>query len=424
MAGKLVSVGTHNIRKGHQSALEEYQWDTTLNNNITFTSGQLIKLTYRQAPCNQTLESVFFDYRLTNNSGADVEVLPLWAGGVREMRVYINNKRVVDWNREEQCRTAWNQTLLTSHDTDKARDNQYHVATGEASVLDGTGQFSSVLLPAGGTHQFHLNFKDIFEILSAGLPLTKVGLIEVEMNLSGRGDFVCNPQAAVGSLQIDNLLVYSRHKRHIEAIAPRASFGSFTLMHKDYDIHQFTPSQHPFATPNSEFDVNVSVDFPMRKYITRLIVFCRDVASQEAYRQVDSSWVQSMELLRNGLTLLGTEYHYDTQRKIFKEVSNWLNRHHACGSPTHPGDLGHGDSFYLNFVDCSTVQHSQVTNASHESKDVEINGIDNVSNLVLRIKNGAGVVSATSNLVVLLEYNRFDKVQGNGAVVKVLENNA
>jgi hypothetical protein len=75
-------------------------------------------------------------------------------------------------------------------------------------------------------------------------------------------------------------------------------------------------------------------------------------------------------------------------------------------------------------VDCSTVQHSQVTNASHESKDVEINGIDNVSNLVLRIKNGAGVVSATSNLVVLLEYNRFDKVQGNGAVVKVLENNA
>jgi hypothetical protein len=67
MAGKLVSVGTHNIRKGHQSALEEYQWDTTLNNNITFTSGQLIKLTYRQAPCNQTLESVLFFYSFYNN---------------------------------------------------------------------------------------------------------------------------------------------------------------------------------------------------------------------------------------------------------------------------------------------------------------------------------------------------------------------
>jgi hypothetical protein len=424
MSGKVVSVGTHTIRKGAPAALEEFQWDTTLNNNITFVSGQLVKLTYRHAPMNATLESVFLDYRLTNNSGGDVEVLPLWAGGVREMRLYINNKRVVDWNREEQCRTCWNQTLLTSHDTDKARDNQYHIATGEASVLDGGNQFSSVLLAAGQSQQFHLNFKDIFEIFSAGMPLTKVGLIEVEFNLSSRGDFVCNPQAAVGDLQIDNLLCYSRHRRHIDRIPPASAMGNWTCLHKDYDVLQLTPSQHPFANPNQEFDVNISVDFPRRRYITRLLCFSRDVASQECYRQVDSSWVQSMELLRNGLTLMGTEYHYDTPRKIFKEVSQWLNRHHACASPTHPGEVGHGDSFYLNWVDCSSVQHSQVVNASAEHKDMEIDGIDNFSNLVLRLRNGAGVVSATSNLVVLLEYNRFDKIMGNGQVVKVLENNA
>jgi hypothetical protein len=72
-------------------------------------------------------------------------------------------------------------------------------------------------------------------------------------------------------------------------------------------------------------------------------------------------------------------------------------------------------------VDCSTVQHTQNESASRETKDVEVNGLDNFSNLVLRIKSNTNVVSATSNLVILLEYNRFDKVMANGSVVKVLE---
>jgi hypothetical protein len=422
LKGKLVSVGTHHIRKEATgtTALEEFQWDTTLNNNITFVSGQLVKLTYRHSPMNATLESVFLDYRLTNNGAVDVSVLPLWAGGVREMRIYVNNKRVVDWNREEQCRTAWNTTLLTSHDTDKDRDNRYYVQTGQASVLDGTGNFTPVVIPAGESHQFHLNFKDFWEGFSAGLPLNKVGLIEVEINLSSRGDFVCNPPTAVGDLQIDNLLVYSKHKRYMTTQPPQ-SMGAFTILHKDVDIHQFSPSQHPFGSPEQEFDINISVDFPRRKYITRLILFSRDPSSVEAYRQVDSSWVRSLELLRNGITLLGTEYHLDTERKIYKEVCQYLQRHHSTACPTHPADLGHGESFYLTFVDCSTVQHTQNDSASRETKDVEVNGLDNFSNLVLRIKSNTNVVSATSNLVILLEYNRFDKVMANGSVVKVLE---
>jgi hypothetical protein len=421
LEGKLISVGTHKIRKSASgvTALEEFQWDTTLNNSINFISGQLIKLTYRHAPMNATLESVFLDFRLTNNGVAPVSVLPLWTC-IKEMRVYINNKRVIDWNREEQCRTAWNTTLLTSFDTNQHRRNRYYTATGQGTVLDGGGDFQPVTVPAGDSHQFHLNFKDIWEGFSASLPLNKVNLIEVEMNLSSRGDFVCNPPTAVGDLQIDNLLVYSRHKRYMTTPPPQ-SMGAFTIRHTDVDVFQLTPSQHPFANPSQEFDINVSVDFPRRKYIQRLILFSRDPADVDAYRRVDSSWVRSMELLRNGITLQGTEFHLDTERKIFKEVTEYLQRHHSMTPPTHPDNAGHGQSFYLNFVDCSTVTHTQNSSASQETKNCEVNGLDNFSNLVLRIRSNTNVLSATANVVLLLEYNRFDKLQANGQVVKVLE---
>ena len=122
--------------------------------------------------------------------------------------------------------------------------------------------------------------------------------------------------------------------------------------------------------------------------------------------------------------MLGTEYHYDTPRKIYKEVQNWCKRHHSMSFPTHPGEVGHGQAFYSSFIDCSTIQHNQNTQASENTKNVELNGIDNHTNLVLRIRNDFQTMqSPTSNLVILLEFPRIDKLQGNGAVVKVADAN-
>ena len=421
---QIVAVGTHYMHKQpHFTGLEEIQWDVNNINQISFTSGQLLKFTYRHAPVNATLESVFMDYRVVNNGAVDADVLPIWAGGVREMRVYVNNKRVLDWTREEQCKTSWNTQFLTSHSTDRARDNAYHVATGELATLNGANDFNPVTVAAGGgTHQFHLNFQDVWDGFSAAMPLNRVGLIEVEINLSSRGDHVCNPQAAVGDLRIEDLTVYSRHKMFGPA-PPPSMLGHFTIHHKDYDLFTLAPAQHPFANPNREFDINISTEFPKRELITRIILFARDPSDAQAYRRVNSAWVDSMELLRGGLTMYGTEHHYDTPRKIFKEVSHWMNRHHSLASPTHPGDANHGGSFYTNFIDCTTVRGSMNHQAGQDVKHVEVNGIDNHSNLVLRIRNAAGVVSATSNLVCLVEYMRFDKLLGNGAVVKVVEAN-
>lgn len=413
---KLIAVGTHNVRAPCPSSLEEYQWDINNLNQVTFTSGQLLKFTYRHAPKNESLESVFLDYKLQNNGAVDVDVLPLWAGSVREMRVYINNKKVIDWNREEQCRSNWNHKLLTDYDTDRMRDNYYHVSTGEAAAFD------AVTVPAGQFAQFHLNFKDIWEGFSSSLPLTKVGLIEVEMNLSSRGDFVCNPQAAVADLVLNDVTVYSRHKQYGAGRIPPTVQSSFTFTHYDYDVFTLSPSQHPFgAVGAQEYDLNISTEFPKRAMISRLIVFSRDPADPNAYRNINSGWVSSMELLRGGITLLGTEYHYDTRRKIYKEASNWLQRHHSIAYPTNPGDGAiHGQTFFTNFIDCTTVQHNQNESARADIKNKELSSLDNFANLVLRIRSdGAVVLSPTAQVVCLLEYPRFDRLLGNGQVVKI-----
>jgi len=417
---KLVSVGSHTLSSCPPTSLQEYQWD--VNNLLaTYTSGQLLKFTYRHAPKGETMESVFLDYRVVNDNAAPVAVLPLWSS-IRELRVYINNKKTVDWNREEQCRTSWQTKLLTSHDTDNGRQNQWFWQTGLNTVLDGTGNFNPVVVAGGGgTHQFHLNFEDFSDVFSCSLPLTKVGLIEVEMNLSSRADFVCSPQADIGGLRIEDITVYSRHKVHLQM--PPSAMSAFTMFHRDYDVFQLAPTQHPFdtAAAGTEFDVNISTEFPKRNLIQRIIVFARDPADADAFRQVDSSFVQRLELLRGGLTFLGTDNHYDSERKIFKEISNWAKRHHSMAWPTHPGEVGHGEAFYSSFIDCTTVQHNLNNQASADVKNVEVNGVSNQHNLVLRITKNANVTSATANLVILMEYMRFDRLLGNGAVVKVLE---
>lgn len=417
---KLVSVGSHNVSKCPPTNLVEYQWDINNHGQITYTSGQLIKMTYRHAPKGQTLESVFMDYRVVNNSGVPVSVLPLWSS-IRELRVYINNKKTIDFNREEQCRLSWLNKLLTSHDTDGARDNDWFVKTGVPTVLDGANLLNPVVIAAGDSHQFHLNFEDWSDMFSGSMPLHRVGLIEVEFNLSSRADFVCSPQAELGNLQIEDLTVYSRHKEHLQP--PPSSMASYTMFHRDYDIFQLAPSQHPFDTApaGTEFDINISTEFPKRTLISRILVYARDPASPDAYRQIDSSFISKIELLRGGLTFLGTDNHYDTERKIFKEISNWLKRHHSTAWPTKPSDVNHGDSFPAMFVDCSTVQHNLNTQASADMKHVEVNGTSNLNNLVLRLTSNGGVTSATANLVTVVEYYRFDRLHANGAVQPVLE---
>jgi hypothetical protein len=365
LKGKQLSTGTHHLmkQKADASTLREVEWQTTLSNNIRFQSGQLIRLEYRYAPQNESLESVFLDYRLTNNSGGDVEVLPLWPS-IREMRIFINQKKVLDLNREEEMVMMWKNKLLTDYHTDKARDNAVYVRTGESTTLDpATGQFQPVTIPAGQSHQFHLEFSDWCDLLSQALPLNRVASIEVEFNLSSRGDFVCSPQAAVADLQVDNLSCYSRHKR-FAGLPPPTAMNQYTLMHHGYDIFQIQPSQHPFAVANSTYDVNISYEFPKRRYIKRLILFSRDSASPDAFRDQQSDWVQSLDLLSGGVTQLGVENHYKSERRIYHEVSEYLRRHHNVALPTHGNDLGHGVSFPTCFVDLTTVKHSQVCNAS------------------------------------------------------------
>jgi hypothetical protein len=417
---KTIAVGSHHIKQDAQpSSFVETQWDVN-NLSTNFTSGQLIKLTYRHSPRSETMENVFLDYRLTNNGGAGVDVLPVW-NCVREMRIYINNRKVLDWNREEQGRACWQDHLLTMYQDDKTRDNYTFTHTGESTTLDGAGLFQPVSLGAGATRQFHLNFNDVWQGFKS-LPLTHIGLIEVELNLSNRGNFVCDPSTAIGDLLIDNITVYSKQKRFHMGLVPRA-MGSHTFLQHEYDTLVIAPGNHPFASPNQEFDVVISTDFPRRKFIQRLIVFGRDddPSNPDAYRSVNSNFVDALELRRGGVEILATEEHYDTRRKIYKQVLDYFNRHYHVPLPTHPGDSGHGEAFYTSFVDCTSVIDQVNEGAGHRLHAKEVSGLDNLSNLVLRIRNDAQVLSATSNLVILLEYYRFDRVLGNGNVLRVLE---
>jgi len=425
LKGKSLATGTHHIHKPKtDTALREVEWQTTLSNNIRFQSGQLIRLEYRYQPQNESLESVFLDYRLTNNSGAPVDVLPIWAGAIREMRIFVNQKKILDLNREEEIMLMWKNKLLTDYGDSKHRDNAYYARTGQASTLDGAGKFTPVTVAAGESEQFHLEFSDWCDLLTQAVPLNRIAQIEVEFNLSGRGDWVCNPQSAVGDLQIDNLSCYSRHKR-FGSLPPPTALQGYTFHYPAFDLVQIQPSQHPFNTAGfQEYDVNISYEIPKRRYLKRLFVFARSPSNPDAYRDQSSDWVASLDLLSGGVTQLGVENHYKTERRIFHEVSEYLRRHHSVHLPSHPLDTGHGESFLTCFVDLTTVKHTQVCNPNTEIKEVELNGTNNFANLVLRIKSNATVLPADANVYVVAEYYRFSRLGGNGSVVEIMEVNA
>jgi hypothetical protein len=417
----VTAVGSHLISQERlSSSLEEYQWNVNLTNGITFTSNQLIRCEYRHQPRNETIENLFFDYIIQNNGGVDVNVLPLWTQ-IREFRVYINNKRVIDVHREEELRSCWNDMLLTSHEDDQTRQNYNYSETGEATVLDpAIRRFQPVTLPAGGgSRQFHLNLHDVWSGFKA-LPLNKIGLLEIEFVLSNRQDFVSD--VGLADLVINDLTVYSKHKQWFGGVPPSIS-NQHTFLRHEYDTLILTPNQHNFSTtPNSELRVTISTDFPKRKFIQRLIVYSRVPGDPEAYRLIKSDWVSSMELRRGGRQIMGTENHYSTRRKIYKEVLDFYHRQYHMSLQTNPEVVGHGESFFTNFIDCTTIQNTLNQSAGNRHVNKQLSGLDNFSNLELVIRNDATLADANSDLVILLEYFRFDKLLGNGQVFRVLEN--
>jgi hypothetical protein len=417
----VTAVGSHIIHQEKlTTALEEYQWNINVSNGITFTGNQLIRAEYRHTPRFETCENLFVDYVIRNDGATDVRVLPLWTQ-IREFRVYINNKRVVDLNREEELRSRWNDTLLTAYEDDQTRQNYNHVATGEGTVLEpATNRFQPVTLAAGGgQRQFHLKLADVWAGFKA-LALNKIGLLEIEFVVSNRQDFVSD--LGLADLVINDLTMYSKHKQWYGGVPPSLS-ANHTFLQHEYDTLILTPNQHNFSTtPNSELRVTVSTDFPKRRYIQRLLVYSRVPGDPEAFRLIQSDWVSSMELRRGGRQIHATENHYDTRRKIYKEVLDYYHKHYHMSLRTVTGELGHGESFFTNFIDCTTLQNTLNEAAGNRHINKQLNGIDNFSNLELVIRNDATLAPADSDVVILLEYYRFDRLFGNGAVARILEN--
>ena len=391
------------------STTDEYQWSVSPNSDVR-CDGTLLKMEYRRGVANEQMTDVFLEYDIRNTGGVDIEMLN-WFNFIQKFRVLINNQEVQDLSGVFESKYIYREHLLTSHHDDQARDNSYYSSNGVSPTLT-AGELTPIVVPSGGSVRVVSQLSELTEVLTH-LKLNKVSHIDLEFEFSSNPNMVSNQPTAPADLRFDSIKCFSRHKRFWGGLSP-SPYSSWTVHHQETEVLRIPEAQHGFQNPNNTLDIDLHTRIPIRNFIQKIIVFGFDPSSPDSYRSVISNFIDELDLLRNGNSTL--ERHYDSRRKIFHEVSKSLMKHYGVHLPTNPSQAEHGLAWYSSFIDTNPVSHQVNHSPSQQVRYRVSEGISNSSNLVLRIRNGADVLPAGSELVVLVVYDRYASISQNGAV--------
>jgi hypothetical protein len=411
---KSVASGSKQIHvdRANSQKTTEKLW-LTANPSVQY-NGTLLKCELRHAPMANTEQvRVWSEMTVQNNGAVPVEMLDPIPNSFETIRLRINGKEVYDKDRSEG-RNHYVYRLCSKFQDKKERDNYYYKSTGVTPAYDATGALNGVTVPAGGSVTFisdwSINVDDSF---GAGLPMERITLQELEMKTATNGFNVCNPQAAISDLQINNIKFYSLWKHRSDSI-PR---GMYSLYIPRFDQFVIPAGSHGL-TAISTYRHQLHTSHPIKSHIIACFVYVSDNSDPDAYKTFDSSWVKKLNILESGRD--DFKYRYEDERKIFYQADKFYKHRHNVHLPRNPTDGSR-----TGILDCLVDLSHQFESANHgheganSNSNVVISGYSNINNLILEVSNSVPL-SATSDLHFLLFYPEISKISPNGAVNKVI----
>jgi hypothetical protein len=424
---KLIAKGSSRVIKEHSySELKQFQWNVNQPQGFGFQANRLLKFELRRPPTNDRIMDLVIEWEEQNPGGLDVEKLPTFWNCVEHLRIMINNKEVCDLKEIQGIKQEWFSRWIENHQHESTRDAHWHWCAGEATFDDPAIPEAIVtpVIPAGGgIRQFYASFKDIISHFCM-LPLNNISLIEIEIQLTTNGTDIGSPLPEALGIVHNNIRVWSQHK--VSVLPPPKQFANHTLWHREHEVLTIPIENTPFQLPVvgvQQYVVDLHTFFARRSLIQRIHVLGdNNVAGSFRFRPAD--WIGGLELLRNGDRFGATEFFYQNPRQIKRAADSFYKRHAGSveiASNPLTAAARWGSVFPQTFIDTSTVSRGQNTLPGMEPHSVASEGIDNQTNLELRITNlpGAGL-GANSSVVVIIEWLRFDRISPSGNVLRIL----
>lgn len=420
---KVIAKGSSRVLKEHSyGEMKQFQWNVNQPQNFGFNDNRLLKFELRRPPTNEQIMDLVIRWDENNPTAVPVRKLPTFWNCCDSIRIHINNKEVCDLKDVQGIRTEFRSRLLENHQNANTRDNHYYWQTG-ISPIDNFAispeLFNVPVIPANDSLRFYTSFKDIINHFCS-LPLNQISLIEIEIQLTTDLNLIADEPEAL-QIQHNNIQVWSLHKQYV--IPKPRQFSNHTLWHREHEVLLIpvanTPFEAPFVAP-STYTVDLHTFFARRNLIQRIHVYAQRTNSADSFVSRPATWIESLELLRNGDRFMGTQFFYEDQRSIFKASQDFYKRH-SGGSDTrsNPNSINWGQIYPQTFVDTSTVGRTINITPIAEPHSVASEGIDNQTNIELRITNRSAL-AVNSFVVVIIEWMRFDRISPAGNVVRIL----
>jgi hypothetical protein len=419
---KAIAAGGVIVRKEFSYAEhKEVQWSVNETNGFPMTgTSRLLKFELRRPPKNEKIEDIVICWEEQNPSAADVTKLPTFFNCVDSVRVLLNNKEVVDMKNIHGIRTEWRDRIYTRYGEEQQQDYAWHWRTGTQTQHVGD-LLTPIVIVAGGTSAVqYASMGDLLGGVFDGLCMSLISLIEIEMTLTGDQKLIGDVAEATQILH-NNIKVYSRHK--VMTLTPPRVFANHTLYHAEHEVLKYAAPSPLHVGGAGELVVDLHQFIPHRSNISRIHVFGqRGPSSSDAYRAMETLWLGSLRLERNGDPFLATEWFYRDRRQIAHQSQKYFRRHH--GGVTTPVRYTTGINFGSNmsemFVDCTAVTKTINPSPIAETKVKASEGIDNQSNINLVITcDGVFRLPLDSEAIIVVEWSRFDRINPSGQVIRI-----
>lgn len=420
--GKVIASGGAIVRKEVSYAeLQEVQWTVNQPNGFEFNNtSKILKFELRRSPRNERIEDVIIEWLEENPSGVQVSKLPTFWNCVDSIRVLINNKEVVDLKQIQGIRTEWRDNLFTQYKNEADRDYAWAFRTDQVSLQEPvTGLIRPLIIPAGESFRCYASLRDIMPGVFSGLSWKNVFLCEIEVTLTNRQELVGDVPEVLQVLH-NQIKCYSRVKQFLMHVPKH--FSNHTLYHTEHEVLRF-PSGPLHVGGVGQLSVDLHTFIPRRTNIQRIHVYSQpDATFADAYRTTGNAFVGSLLLERNGDDFQATRYFYQDRRQIANNVQKYYRRHHGgvTANRPNPNLPGYGEALPECFIDTTTLAKTSNSTPLLESKQISSDGIDNHSNLNLIITcDGTTRVPLGWEVIVVVEWQRFDRIAPNGNVVKI-----
>jgi hypothetical protein len=409
--------------------MQEVQWNVNQNEFALNTIGtKIIKFELRRNPRQERMEDMVISWEEFNPTAVDYMKFPTFWGNVRSCRVLINNKEVVDMKTPEGVRMEYKTNIFARHRERVERNHHWAwITQGTSPYLQDPAVAAPLLenpiIPAGESRQFSATIHDLLPHVFEGLPMDKIYLIEIEVQLIGQDkNYLIGENIESTETICRNIQAWSKMKQYMLKI-PKP-FSNWTMMHKEHEVIRITSPSPIHNVLGGQIDLDLHTLVPRRSLIQRIYVYRQiNEFSLNGHRDGSFPEVEALLLQRNGDDILATREFCKNRFEIARMAQKFYKRHHGGVHGVNPlatEGTNFGNAFPELFIDTTPVMKTINANPSLETKVHASEGIDNHSNLNLNIRLApARDLSPNEDVIVVVEWCRYDRINNGGQVIRI-----